>query len=257
MPDKSPPENRHQLITVYGRNAVFEALCDPNIACHRLHWATSNKESAATERILSAAASRGVPVREHSRTTLSRISRNGKQDQGVALDIHCPEFATPEALFGKIDRPAIRVLALDGITNPQNVGMIIRAAVAGGMDAILYPQRGVAALGPLVIKASAGVIFRAPIVRCDHLQAALEMAQNHGFAIATLEGRANTSLFDYKPQGGVVYVLGGETQGVARETSQIADVQLGIPMAGQVESLNVAMAAVLVAYHAKRSDQTS
>jgi len=53
-----------------------------------------------------------------------------------------------------------------------------------------------------------------------------------------------------------VYVLGGETQGVARETSQIADVQLGIPMAGQVESLNVAMAAVLVAYHAKRSDQT-
>ena len=82
MPDKSPPENRHQLITVYGRNAVFEALCDPNIACHRLHWATSNKESAATERILSAAASRGVPVREHSRTTLSRISRNGKQDQG-------------------------------------------------------------------------------------------------------------------------------------------------------------------------------
>ena len=82
------------------------------------------------------------------------------------------------------------------------------------------------------------------------------MAQNHGFTIATLEGRANTSLFDYKPQGGVVYVLGGETQGVARETSQIADVQLGIPMAGQVESLNVAMAAVLVAYHAKRSDQT-
>ena len=197
----------------------------------------------------------GPGAREHSRTTLSRISRNGKQDQGVALDIHCPEFATPETLFGKIDRPAIRVLALDGITNPQNVGMIIRAAVAGGMDAILYPQRGVAALGPLVIKASAGVIFRAPIVRCDHLQAALEMAQNRGFSIATLEGRANTSLFDYKPQGGVVYVLGGETQGVARETSQIADVQLGIPMAGQVESLNVAMAAVLVAYHTKRSDQ--
>jgi len=256
MPDKYPLENRHQLITVYGRNAVFEALSDSNIACHRLHWATSNKASGATERIRSAAASRGVPVREHSRATLARISRNGKQDQGVALDIHCPEFATPEALFGKIDSPAIRVLALDGITNPQNVGMIIRAAVAGGMDAILYPQRGVAALGPLVIKASAGVIFRAPIVRCDHLQAALEMARNHGFAIATLEGRANTSLFDYKPQGGVVYVLGGESQGVARETSQIADVQLGIPMAGQVESLNVAMAAVLVAYHAKRSDQT-
>lgn len=254
MPDKSAPENRHQLLTVYGRNAVFEALSDPNIDCHRLHWATSNKASAATQRILSAAASRGVPVREHSRTTLARISRNGKQDQGVALDILCPEFATPDTLFGSINSPAMRVLALDGITNPQNVGMIIRAAVAGGMDAILYPQRGVAALGPLVIKASAGVIFRAPIVRCDHLQAALEMAQNRGFAIATLEGRANTSLFDYKPKGGVVYVLGGETQGVARETSQIADVQLGIPMAGQVESLNVAMAAVLVAYHGEKSD---
>ena len=83
------------------------------------------------------------------------------------------------------------------------------------------------------------------------------MARNHGFTIATLEGGANTSLFDYKPQGGVVYVLGGETQGVAREISQIADVQLGIPMAGQVESLNVAMAAVLVAYHGEKSDPSS
>ena len=152
----------------------------------------------------------GVPVREHSRTTLSRISRNGKQDQGVALDIHCPEFATPEALFGKIDGPAIRILALDGITNPQNVGMIIRAAVAGGMDAILYPQRGVAALGPLVIKASAGVIFRAPIVRCDHLQAALEMAQNRGFSIATLEGRPTRPCLTTNPRVGWCTSLAGK-----------------------------------------------
>lgn len=248
MPTTKTPENRHQILTVFGRNAVFEALSDAAIICQRLHWATSNKPSPATERILTAAASRDIPIREHTRATLARISRHGKQDQGVALDICCPQFATVEELGRQATVKPARILALDGITNPQNVGMIIRAAVAGGVDGILYPRRGVAALGPLVIKASAGMVFQAPIILCDRLFPALDLLQRAGLSIASLEGGASTSLFDYQPGGGVVYVLGGETGGVSADISGLADVRLTIPMAGNVESLNVAVAAALVAY---------
>ncbi len=248
MPDKSQVENRHQILTVYGRNAVFEALSDASVICQRLHWATSNKNSAATQRILDAAAKRDVPVRDHTRATLARISKNGKQDQGVALDIHCPSFGTLEALAEEIPKKSLRLLALDGITNPQNLGMIIRAAVAGGIDGILYPRRGIAALGPLVIKSSAGTLFRAPLIQCDRLCPALEQLQGLGLAVASLEGDGDTSVFDYVAERGVVYVLGGETEGVSKEVSCLADVRLTIPMARGVESLNVAVAAALVAY---------
>ncbi len=248
MPDHNNLENRHQILTVYGRNAVYEALCDSTIVCSRLHWATSNQQSSATKRILDASQARGLPVREHTRQTLSRISRNGKQDQGVALDITCEKFSSFEELKDWVSNSQLRVLALDGITNPQNVGMIIRSAVAGGVDAILYPRKGVATLGPLVIKASAGIVFKAPIIPCDELASALSQLQMAGAAIATLEGNSDTSLFAYRPTNAVVYVLGGETHGVSSKVSGLADIKLHIPMGASVESLNVAVAASLVAY---------
>ena len=248
MSDRSSLENRQQILTIYGRNAVFEALSDPTIACLRLHWATSNQKSPATKRILQASEARGIDVREHTRKTLSRISRNGKQDQGVALDITCEKFSSFDELKDSLSTSSLRILALDGITNPQNVGMIIRSAVAGGIDAILYPKKGVATLGPLVIKASAGIVFKAPIIPCDSLAPALEQLQIGGAAIATLEGNSATSLFTYRPAKSVVYVLGGESDGVSSQVSNLADIKLHIPMGSGVESLNVAVAASLVAY---------
>ena len=248
MPDKTEVENRHQILTVYGRNAVFEALSDTSILCQRLHWASSNKTSASTDRILSAAARRDVPVRDHTRETLARISKNGKQDQGVALDIHCPGFGTLEALAEEIPKKSLRLLALDGITNPQNVGMILRSATAAGIDGVLYPKKGVASLGPLVIKASAGTAFHAPIVTCGDLQEALKKLKLAGFCVATLDGAADRSAFDYAPQTGTVFVLGGETDGVSKASSELATVRLKIPMAPAIESLNVAVTASLIAF---------
>lgn len=248
MSDHPNLDNRHQILTIYGRNAVFEALSDPTIACLRLHWATSNQKSSATNRILQASEARGIQIREHTRKTLSRISRNGKQDQGVALDITCDKFGSVEQLLGQVSQSTLRILALDGITNPQNVGMMIRSAVAGGVDAILYPRKGVATLGPLVIKASAGIAFKAPIIPCETLVPALEQLQSAGAIVASLEGGSTTSLFDYRPSKSVVYVLGSETDGVSSQVSYLADVKLHIPMGAGVESLNVAVAASLVAY---------
>lgn len=207
--------------------------------------------------IVSAANRRGLNLRQHSRESLARISKNGKQDQGVALDIHCPHFGTIDHIINSDDSRGQRLLALDGITNPQNVGMIIRSAVAGGMDGILYPKRGVAALGPLVIKASVGTVFRAPIIPCEHLLEPLKALICAGVEVVSLEGAAEHSLFDYRPRNTTIYVLGSETDGVSGAVSQIATQRLHIPMAGGVESLNVAVAASLIAFAPALSNHSS
>jgi 23S rRNA (guanosine2251-2'-O)-methyltransferase len=237
-----------KTITIYGRKPVLEALNDSSLPCQTLHWASSNRVDGSARALLAAAEARNVERREHSRETLARISRNGRQDQGVALDIRCPAFATSQELMALAQNPRARVLALDGITNPQNVGMILRSATAGNIDAVLYPRRGVAALGPLVIKASAGTAFRAPIALCDLLTPSLKTLKEAGFAIATLEGEAQCSLFEWRQSRATIFVLGGETDGVSAAARALSDVGLRIPMSRGVESLNVAVTGALIAY---------
>ena len=240
-----------RVLTVYGRKPTLEALRDDQLECHTLHLAASNREAGIVAEIRAAAQARGIPVREHSREQLARISRNGKQDQGVALDVLCPAFNTlDDYLAGLGQAGPQRLLALDGVTNPQNLGMIIRSATAGGIDGIILSRRGNAALGPLVIKASAGTVYRAPLLTCERLRPALEACVERGLAICTLAAQARESLFDYRPQGHCVYVLGNESEGVSREVSALADTALSIPMARGVESLNVAATASLIAYAA-------
>ncbi len=235
-------------LTLYGRKPALEALEDASLTIHCLHLSVSNRPDGIIAKIIKEAEQRGIAIRYHDRQALSRISKNRRQDQGVALDVVCPNFMTLDAFIDLPEKPRT-VLALDGVTNPQNVGMIIRSAIAAGVDGLLYPKRGVASLGPLVIKASAGNVFRAPIIRCDATAAAVTALKSKGFRVATLEASATTSLFEFKAADSVVCVLGGESDGIGREVAALADTRLTIPMANSVESLNVAVTAALVSYH--------
>ena len=238
-----------RVLTVYGRKPVLEALRDTRLQCHTLHLASSNRSGGIIAELTAVAGERDIPIREHSREALSRISKNGKQDQGVALDILCPAFRSLQTYLGQL--PGLtrqRVLALDGISNPQNLGMILRSASAGSIDAVLWSRKGNAALGPLVIKASAGTLYRAPLVLCDSQVGALKELSSRGFDICSLEARASQTLFDYRPAGHAAFVLGNETDGVSPEVSRLADSVLSVPMNNGVESLNVAVTASLIAY---------
>ena len=230
----------------------MEALQDNRLSPSRLHLADSNKPGGIVGQIEALAKTRAVDVQVHARQALSRISKNGKQDQGVALDLFCPEF---DSLDNFIDAEVhwnneFKAVLLDGITNPQNVGMIIRSCCAAGINAIFYPKRSIAALGPLVIKGSAGTLFNAPIIQCEEARLTAKSLQARGFDIAVLDSHAETSLFDFKPAKPTVYVLGGETVGVDKTIKNAASVSLRIPMTNNVESLNVAVTAALVAFHA-------
>jgi 23S rRNA (guanosine2251-2'-O)-methyltransferase len=239
----------NRLITVYGRKPVLEILSDSSLEIFRLHLAESNRGGGIVEQIKALAEQRKIEICYHSREQLARISRNSKQDQGVACDIHCQGYEPYQQALEQLPVPAQRpLIALDGITNPQNLGMIIRSVTASPAHGLLLPSKGCADIGPLVIKASAGTLFKGNILRCDSLASTLKAFKEKGFEICTLSSHQATPLTEFKPTAPVIYVLGNETEGVSKEIAALSDHRVGIPMANGVESLNVAITAALIAF---------
>lgn len=237
-----------QMLTVYGRKPVLEALEDRALPAYKLHLADSNREDGIVREIKQLAENRGITIAYHSRQALSRISRNGKQDQGVALDLQLPSYRDFRALL-KSPTATHRLIALDRITNPQNLGMIIRSVAASGITGLILPRSGCAAVSPLVAKASAGTLFKAPIYYCDELASCLDALNQSGYTLATLSSHARHSLLSHEPTGPTVYVLGNETEGVSQQIADRCALQLAIPMHNGVESLNVAITAALIAFN--------
>ena len=238
-----------KLLTIYGRKPVLEALQQKDLDIYKLHLASSNKSGGIVDNILRLAEQRDIPVAYHDKKALSRISRNGKQDQGIAADIQVASHVTLEEFIAQTsDKKAQRLLALDGVTNPQNLGMIIRSAAAGNIDGLLLPAKGCAALSPMVIKASAGTLFRAPIIHTDSLPVALTTLRQKEYQIATLSSHAKQSLFSTVFTEKMVFVLGNETDGVSEEVASVCTLSVKIPMNNGVESLNVAVTSALIAF---------
>ncbi|MFK7831153.1 MAG: TrmH family RNA methyltransferase [Congregibacter sp.] len=250
-PDK---RERRSLLTVYGRNAVLEAMQDRSLECRTLHLASSNRSGGSIRDISVLAERLQLDTRTHTREALARISRNGRQDQGVALDIYCPQMRdVQDYINGLRNTTSERLLALDGVTNPQNMGMAIRSAAAAGIHGVLYAERGNPALGPLVIKASAGAVFRAPLLRCASVAGALGQLADAGFALYRLQADSAESLYEKQEYAQrSIFVLGGETHGVSEAVSALPGKNIAIPMAKGVESLNVAVSAALLCYELRR-----
>lgn len=243
-----------QLLTVYGRKPALEALQDTTLSCFRLHLAESNKPAPIIRELEQLASSKGIEILYHDRQSLSRISKNGKQDQGVCVDIHCPklqdysDFLNSHITESNTDKQPLRLLALDRVTNPQNMGMIIRSACAGNIDGIIIAEKGCAKLDALVIKASAGTLFKAPILRCNSLETALKDSKTAGACVVGLTGHAPEPLHHFKETAFTVYVLGNESEGMSKTIQQCCNHSVFIPMQNEVESLNVAVTASLLAF---------
>ena len=241
-----------QLLTVYGRKPVIEALQEADLPCFRLHLAESNKPSAIIMQIEMLAKKRDIEIHYHDRQALSRISKNGKQDQGVCLDITCPshqdykDFLTHRE--NNHNKKPTRLLALDRITNPQNLGMIIRSICAGNIDGLLLPEKGCAKLDALAIKASTGTVFRAPILHCESLSKALGQCRQAGATVVGLSSHAEQTLQQFIEDDFVIYVLGNESEGMSREIEGLCQKKIKIPMNNGVESLNVAVTSSLLAF---------
>jgi 23S rRNA (guanosine2251-2'-O)-methyltransferase len=162
----------NSLITLYGRNSVIEVLEDKSVDIYKLHLSENNRQEGVIVKMIKLAKSRGVEILYHDKAGLSRISKNAKQDQGVAIDIIAKNYANADELLDYKEKSG-RFIALDGVQNPQNLGMIIRSCAAGNIDGIILPKKNSAKLSPLVMKASAGTLFKIAIYYCDTLESVL------------------------------------------------------------------------------------
>jgi len=232
-----------KIITLYGRNVVIEVLEDDSIDIHKIHMADSNKTDGAISDIMSLAKKRGLEIYYHKKAALSRISKNAKQDQGVAIDIIAKSYLNAETIKGKQE---FRLIALDGIQNPQNLGMIIRSCAAGNVDGIILPKKSSAKISPLVIKASAGTLFKLPIYYCNALEDILPTLEDT--KIYALSSHAKSTIYDVIPSKRSIYILGNESDGVSQEVEVLCNDSISIPMQRGVESLNVAVTASLIAF---------
>ena len=235
-------------MTVFGRKPVLEALADRRLDVDKVILA-DNARGAAAREIIDAAGARSVRVERASAHRVKVLAGNGKQDQGVLADVVAPRMR--RLADGLAARPAT-VLVLDGITTPANVGMVLRTATAAGIEGIVVPRRGVAGIDPLVVKASAGVAFHAPVLRCYTAEEACAALRDAGYPLFALDGAARQSLFDATLPRRAAYVLGGETAGVSPEVRKHVTGLVSIPMAGGVESLNVASAAAVLCFELVR-----
>lgn len=236
------------FVTVYGRKPVLEALADPGLTVDKVIVAERARGESLDE-IVAAAARRGVPVQRATAHRVKVLAGNGRQDQGVLADVVAPRMRPLDTALPTM--PGIAgVLVLDRITNPANVGMILRTATAAGLDGVVLPRRGVPGIDPLVVKASAGVAFHAPVLRAGTAEDACATLRGAGFAVLGLSGSTGRarSLYAAAPPRRVAYVLGNETDGVSEAVCARITGWLSIPMAGGVESLNVASAAAVVCF---------
>ncbi|MCP2167972.1 TrmH family RNA methyltransferase [Goodfellowiella coeruleoviolacea] len=246
---------KDRFVTVYGRKPVLEALDDQRLSVDKVLLADNARGPAARE-ILDAAARRGVPVHRASAQRVKVLAGNGRHDQGVLADVTAPRMRPLTAALAD-RRPPRGVLLLDGITTPANVGMILRTATAAGLDGIVVPRKGVASIDPLVVKASAGVAFRAPILRCGTAAEAAAELRAAGYPLFALDASARRSLYAVTLPPRAAFVLGSETAGVSPDVSRQVTDRVAIPMSSGVESLNVASAAAVLCFELVRRRETA
>ncbi|AHI01239.1 hypothetical protein KALB_7881 [Kutzneria albida DSM 43870] len=246
---------KDRFVTVYGRKPVLEALCDLRLEVDKVVLADSARGPAARE-IIDAARDRGVQVQRATAQRVKVLAGNGKQDQGVLADVVAPRMR-PLAAALSGPKPPRSVLLLDGITTPANVGMILRTATAAGVAGIVVPRKGVAGIDPLVVKASAGIAFHAPVLRCYTAEEAAGLLREAGYPLVAMDAGARDTLFDADLPERAAFVLGSESTGVTDGVRGKVSRWVSIPMAGGVESLNVASAAAVLCFELVRRSRRS
>lgn len=246
---KNPFQNGRRL-TLFGRKPVFEALSDPRITSQKLFIAHQARGELIDD-ILRLAQSIALPIERRSALELSRISKHGKQDQGVALDVEAPlHQSLKERLQSPLpERP---IFLLDGLNTPANLGLLIRSAWAAGAAGIILPKHGCAPLNPLAVKASAGVAIHAPIWTCQSAEEAISMLKTLDLPIYGLAGEASASLYDRQWPQRSVWIIGNESHGMSETVREALSEAVSLPMFNDVESLNAAVASSIVAFELGR-----
>ena len=237
-------------MVIYGINAVTEALRAGQVKLVRVEDPPRSRLRA----LVRMAEASGISVRRCSDAQLLRSSR-GRLHQGVVADVDQPRAYTLEDLLQANSNPLLVVL--DGIEDPQNLGAILRTAEATGVDGVIRQSRRAARLDGVASKASAGAVAHIRLVRVVNIARTLETLKAAGVWTVGLDGAASHRYDQVDLTRPTALVLGGEGKGLRRLVRDRCDWLVSIPMAGQLASLNVSVAAGIALFEAVRQRATA
>ncbi|WP_327006927.1 23S rRNA (guanosine(2251)-2'-O)-methyltransferase RlmB [Dactylosporangium sp. NBC_01737] len=237
------PKDGPELLV--GRNPVVEAL-RTHVPATALYVAIGLDMDERVKESVRTAAERGIAILEITRAELDRMT-GGVLHQGLGLQV--PPYAYEpfaDLLAAAKEHTAPLLIALDGITDPRNLGAIIRSAAAFGAQGVFLTERRSAAITATAWRTSAGAAARVKVSQVTNLTRSLKACQDEGFIVVGLDADGATSLYDLEAAvGPLVVVVGSEGRGLSRLVGQTCDLRVGIPMISDVESLNASVAAAV------------
>jgi 23S rRNA (guanosine2251-2'-O)-methyltransferase len=250
----SSPRSRGETAgpeVVTGRNPVVEAL-RAGVPASALYVAERIDSDDRVRESVKLAGDARVPLLEAPRGELDRLA-GAAPHQGLVLQVPAYDYAHPDDFLTVAGDAAPLVVALDGVTDPRNLGAVLRSAAAFGVHGVVVPARRAAGVTATAWKVSAGAAARVPVARATNLTRTLEAYRSAGFFVVGLAGDGSTDVADLDvADGPLVLVVGSEGKGLARLVREACDVVASIPIASSTESLNAAVAAGIALYEVAR-----
>ena len=236
---------------IEGRNAVIEAL-RAGTTIDKIYIARGETD-AALGHIASAAREKGVVVVEADRRKLDGMSRT-KSHQGVVAIAAVREYADVDDILAAARErgEAPLIVVCDELSDPHNLGAVIRTAECAGAHGVIIPKRRSAGLTAIVAKTSAGAVSYLPVARVPNLTAALKELKGQGLWVFGADAGGGTSLYEADLKGPAAIVIGSEGDGMGRLVRESCDFLVSIPMKGSISSLNASAAAAILLYEAVR-----
>ncbi|AGK99923.1 23S rRNA (guanosine(2251)-2'-O)-methyltransferase RlmB [Desulfoscipio gibsoniae] len=234
---------------IIGRNPVCEAL-RAGRTINKIYLARGMK-SAATAEIIRLAREGQVPVQNVERQFLDRMAP-GAVHQGVAAQVAPYAYVELEDILEGVKDADPLLVLLDEVTDPHNLGAIIRSADAAGAHGVVIPKRRAAAITPVVVKSSAGAVEFVPVARVGNMVQTIELLKERGVWVVGAHQDARQLVWDAPLAGPLAIVIGGEDKGLGRLVREKCDLLVKLPMAGRVNSLNASVAAALMLFDAVR-----
>jgi 23S rRNA (guanosine2251-2'-O)-methyltransferase len=244
------PKSSDESEFVTGRNSVLEAL-RAAIPATTLYIASRIEYDDRVKEVMSIATKRGLPILEVMRPELDRLAGFDSVHQGLALKVPPYEYAHPIELFEKtVSQGRLPLLvALDGVTDPRNLGAIIRSVAAFGGQGVIVPQRRSVGVTAAAWKTSAGAAARIPVAMASNLTQTLKALKERGVFVLGLDGGGEVSLPGLSwAKSPLVVVVGSEGKGLSRLVTETCDAVVSIPISAATESLNAGIAASVTLY---------
>lgn len=231
---------------VVGRNPVIECL-HARVPATALYIAQGTRNDDRLTEAVQLAHSRSIPLIEVPRIELDSMTGNGLH-QGVGLQIPPFEYADVFDLIGAVadGKEQGMVVVLDNITDPRNLGAVIRSTAAFGGQGVVIPERRSASVTAVAWRTSAGTAARLPVAKATNITRTLKEFQQNGYQVVGLDAGGDTTYDSYDGTGPVVIVVGSEGKGLSRLVRETCDVLVSVPTTSWVESLNASVAAGVV-----------